>query len=115
MLPLMGIGGARALSWAVTHPAPQGEAVQCSGDSAIAYPGPTSCPEKSLPDAVQLGSQGQAWPSNLPRLAGSDTVSLKHFLLEWKKKSALKIESKLQMVGTEGSIPQWPIVRDVSE
>lgn len=76
LLPLVGIGGAKALSWAVADPAPQGEAVECSGDSAIVYPGPTSCPEKSLPDAVQLRSQGQAWPSNLPRLAGSDTVSL---------------------------------------
>ena len=74
-LLLMGTGGTSALSWAVTDPEPQDKAVECSGHSAIPYPRHTSCLEMSLPDAVQLGSQRQAWPSNLPRLAGGDTGS----------------------------------------
>lgn len=86
-------------------PAAQGEAVGRSGDSAIPYPRPTSCLKKNLPDAGQLGSQGPGWTNHFPKLLGGDTVSL----------TALEIESKLQMVGTEGSIPEHPVVRDVSE
>lgn len=91
------------------RPRAQGKAVECSGHSAIPYPRHTSCLEMSLPDAVQLGQATcQGW------LAVTREAP-QHCLMEGKRKSAPKIESKWQMVGTEGSIPERPVVRDVSE
>lgn len=96
-------GDSRALSWAVTDPAPQGEAVECSGDSAVVYPRPTSCHEKMLCSWDPRGKLGQATCQGW--LSATQQAS-QHCLLEGKKKSSLEIESRLQMVGTEGSVLQ---------
>lgn len=90
----------------------QGEAVECLGDPAIRFPDTQSCLDESLPAAGQLGVQGQGWPSDFPKLAGGDTVSLTHSLMEGKRKYALKMDSKLQVVWAEGSVP---VISDICQ
>lgn len=48
-------------------------------------------------------------------MAGGDTVSLTAFSDAGEQETALKIESKLQMIGIEGSIPEQSAVRDICQ
>lgn len=55
----IGTDSARALSWAVTDPAAQGEVRECSGDSAIPFRDAQSCLDLIVPAVGQLGTQRQ--------------------------------------------------------
>lgn len=89
------------LSWADTDPGAPGEAVECSGDSAVPLPRYTelSCPDKSL-------QAGPGWPSKFPRLPGGGAASLR----APPGGGEGDIESGLQVVETEVSVPECPVV-----
>lgn len=70
------------------------------------FPDTQSCLEKRLLADGQLGTQGARMAKQLSKAGWQGHRHAEQYsLMKAKRKSALKIESKLQVVGTEGSIP----------